>query len=69
MAVITGGRVIGGNNPAQAGVKNRVYRADAIPTDTNIGFEGTPPDLTLAENVSTGFMYERRATVWTRIDT
>lgn len=69
MAVITGGRVIGGNNPAQAGVKNRVYRSEGVPTDTNIGFEGTPPDLTLAENVSTGFLYERRASVWTRIDT
>lgn len=69
MAVITGGSVIGGNNPAQAGVKNRVYRATAIPTDTNIGFDGTPPDGTLAENVTTGFVYERQLGVWTRIDT
>lgn len=69
MAVITGGSVIGGNNPAQAGVKNRVYRSTTVPTDTNIGYDGTPPNLTLAEDVSTGFVYERRAGVWTRIDT
>lgn len=69
MAVITGGKVIGGNNPAQAGVKNRVYRAEAVPTDTNIGYDGTPPNGTLAENVLTGFLYERQAGVWTRIDT
>ncbi|MBM7788859.1 hypothetical protein [Tenggerimyces flavus] len=69
MTVITGGKVIGGNNPGQALVKNRVYRAEGVPTDTNIGFEGTPPDLTLAENVLTGFVYERRTAVWTRIDT
>jgi hypothetical protein len=69
VAVITGGKVIGGANPAQAGVKNRVYRADGVPTDTNIGYDGTPANGTLAENVATGFVYERQAGIWVRIDT
>lgn len=69
MAVISGGKVIGGNNPGQSGVKNRVYRAEGVPTDSNIGFDGTPPNGTLAENVLTGFVYERQLAVWTRIDT
>lgn len=74
MAVITGGSVIGGNNPGQAGVKNRVYRSVGVPTDTNIGWSdttpATPPNGTLAENVSTGFVYEKQAVGgWTRIDT
>jgi hypothetical protein len=68
MGVITGGRVSlpGVVTP---GVKNRVYRAEAVPTDTNIGYDGTPPNGTLAENVLTGFVYERQAAVWVRIDT
>ena len=69
MAVISGGLVIGGNNPGQAQVKNRVYRANAVPTDANIGYEGTPANGTLAENVVTGFLYERQAAVWVRVDT
>jgi hypothetical protein len=68
MAVITGGKVITGSG-ANAGVKNRIYRADAVPTDANIGYDGTPPNGTLAENVATGFVYERQAAVWVRIDT
>lgn len=69
MAVISGGKVIGGNNPAQAGVKPRIYSATAVPTDTNIGYEGTPPNATLAQNVLTGFLYERQAGSWVRVDT
>jgi hypothetical protein len=40
-----------------------------VPTDTTIGYDGTPTNGTLAENVVTGFVYERQAGVWVRIDT
>lgn len=73
MAVITGGTVIGpppapgaGSN-ANVGVKNTIYRAAAVPTDTNIGV--TAVNGMLAENVTTGFVYERQGGLWVRIDT
>jgi hypothetical protein len=69
MAVISGGKVIGGANPAQAGVKARVYRSNAVPTDSTIGYDGTPPNGTLAENTATGFLYERQGGAWVRVDT
>jgi hypothetical protein len=70
MAVIAGGKVITDTaavtiSPAKA----RVYHADGIPTDTNIGYDGTPPNGTLADNTNTKFVYERQAGVWVRIDT
>lgn len=65
MGIITGGTVIGpGVNP---GTKNRVYKTEAVPTDANIGV--TAANGMLAENVVTGFVYERQAGVWVRIDT
>lgn len=73
MAVITGGQVIGpppapgaGSN-ANVGVKNTVYRTTGVPTDTTIGV--TAANGMLAENVTTGFLYERQGGVWVRIDT
>lgn len=73
MAVITGGTVIGpppaagaGSN-ANVGVKNTVYRTVAVPTDTTIGV--TAANGMLAENTATGFLYERQAGVWVRVDT
>jgi hypothetical protein len=70
MAVISGGKVITATpavtiSPAKA----RVYHVDGVPTDANIGYDGTPPNGTLADNTITGFMYERQAAVWVRIDT
>lgn len=70
MAVISGGKVITATpavtiSPAKA----RVYHADGVPTDTTIGYDGTPPNGTLADNTVTGFVYERQAGVWVRIDT
>lgn len=69
MAVITGGLVVGppGTGNANPGTKNTVYRSTGVPTDTNIGV--TAANGMLAENVSTGFLYERQAGVWVRIDT
>lgn len=66
MAVISGGRVIEPStlNP---GLKNRIYKAEGVPTDANIGV--TAANGMLAENVLTGFVYERQAGVWVRIDT
>jgi hypothetical protein len=68
MAVITGGTVI----PPQAstqnpGVKQTIYRTAGVPTDATIGV--TAANAMLAENTLTGFVYERQAGVWVRIDT
>lgn len=68
MAVINGGKVIP-TDPDQVGVKPRIYHTEGVPTDTNIGFDGTPTNGTLADNVLTGFLYERQAGAWVRIDT
>lgn len=66
MAVITGGKVIEPQT-TNPGLGNRIYRADGVPTDSNIGV--TAANGMLAENVATGFVYERQAGVWVRIDT
>jgi hypothetical protein len=66
MPVITGGQVIAPQT-TNPGLKNRIYRAEAVPTDSNIGV--TAANGLLAENVVTGFLYERQAGVWVRIDT
>jgi hypothetical protein len=68
MAVITGGTVI---PPAAAtanpGTKQTVYRTVAVPTDATIGVAAA--NGMLAENTVTGFVYERQAGAWVRIDT
>jgi len=66
MAVIFGGVVVApqATNP---GLKNRVYHTEGVPTDATIGV--TASNGQLAENVLTGFLYERQAGVWVRIDT
>ena len=66
MPVITGGKVIEPST-ANPGLKQRIYKAEAVPTDANIGVTAT--NGMLAENVATGFVYERQAGVWVRIDT
>lgn len=66
MPVITGGKVIEPST-ANPGLKNRVYKAEAVPTDANIGV--TAANGMIAENVATGFVYERQAGSWVRIDT
>lgn len=68
MGVVTGGKVIAPQT-TNPGLKNRIYKAEAVPTDANIGYDGTPPNGALAENVVTGFVYERQAGVWVRVDT
>lgn len=68
MAMIAGGKVINTSTKIE-GSKERIYKTNGVPTDTNLGFDGTPPNGTLAEDVLTGFIYERQLAVWTRIDT
>lgn len=68
MGIIFGGNVIP-TDPDQTGVKPRIYKTEGVPTDTTIGFDGIPPNGTLATNVLTSFVYERQLAVWTRIDT
>jgi hypothetical protein len=65
--VITGGNVINGGNAGQAGVKSTIYATNGVPTDSTIGV--TAANGMLAQNVLTGFVYERQAGVWVRIDT
>lgn len=66
MPVIFGGKVIEAQT-TNPGLKNRVYHTEGVPTDATIGV--TAANGQLAENVLTGFLYERQAGVWTRIDT
>ena len=66
MAVIFGGKVIEPQT-TNPGLKNRVYHTEGVPTDATIGV--TAANAMLAENVLTGFMYERQAGAWVRIDT
>ena len=66
MAVISGGKVIEAGT-TNAGVKNRIYRTEGVPTDATIGVAAANGQL--AENVQTGNLYERQAGVWVRIDT
>jgi hypothetical protein len=66
MAVISGGKVVEPQT-TNPGLKNRVYSTEGVPTDTTIGV--TAANGMLAQNVATGFVYERQAGVWVRIDT
>lgn len=66
MAVITGGRIIEPQT-TNPGLANRIYPTDGVPTDANIGLAAV--NGMLAENVATGFVYERQAGVWVRVDT
>jgi hypothetical protein len=60
--VIKGGTVMPGSKP-------RVTMVEAVPTDANVGGGySTPANGELAENVVTGYVYERQVGVWTRID-
>lgn len=66
MGIITGGKVIE-QGTANPGVRGRIYRTEAVPTDANIGV--TAANGMIAENVLNGNLYERQAGVWVRIDT
>jgi hypothetical protein len=69
MPHISGGKVAL-PSPNALGVKLRIYWVDnAVPSDANIGYDGTPPNGTIAVNTTNGNVYERQAGVWTRIDT
>lgn len=66
MGIITGGKVIEGQT-TNPGIRGRIYRVDAVPTDTNLGI--TVANGMIAENVTNGNLYERQAGVWVRVDT
>lgn len=74
MGIITSGNIIQGN--AIPGSKARITYTDVLPTDAVVGGSSgaagaarTPANGELAMNVTNGNVYERIATVWTRIDT
>lgn len=66
MPIITGGKIIEPQtiNP---GIRGRIYRVEAVPTDSNIGV--TAANGMIAENVTNNNLYERQAGTWVRIDT
>lgn len=66
MSVIFGGKVIEPQT-TNPGTKPRVYYTEGVPTDATIGVAAA--NGMLASNVATGFVYERQAAVWVRIDT
>lgn len=70
MPIITGGKVIEGQatNP---GLKQRVYHTEGVPAadGSNLGVAGFVANGMVAVNVLTGFVYERQAGAWVRIDT
>ena len=72
MPIVAGGVVIppttaGVTNP---GIQQAVYKVEAVPTDANIGVAAAAlTNGMLAQNVVTGFLYERQAGAWVRIDT
>lgn len=84
MAMISGGNVIPPGAlasgiqgpPAIPDSKLRItWIENAVPTDALVGGSAgangaarTPANGELACNVTTGFMYERQATVWTKIN-
>lgn len=65
MAVISGGNIIAPG--ANTGARERVYPTNGVPTDATIGV--TAANGMFAQNVLTGFLYERQAGAWVRIDT
>lgn len=68
MAIITGGMVSPPGVRAE-GVAPKVYYTVAVPTDATISSAFTAANGDLAVNTVTGFVYERQAGVWNRIDT
>jgi hypothetical protein len=64
--IISGGNVI----PPSATARQKVFSVEGIPTDANIGLPtASIVNGLLAQNVTTGFVYERRAGAWVRCDT
>jgi hypothetical protein len=69
MPIISGGRIIE-PGPANPGTRTQIYSVEGVPTDANIGIPAASiVNGMFAQNVTTGFVYERRAGVWTRMDT
>jgi hypothetical protein len=68
MSVITGGAVSppGVRTP---GTRPGIYVTTDVPTDALVSSLFTPSNGDIAVNTVTGFVYERQATVWVRIDT
>lgn len=70
MAIITGGNIVEPGPPVIEADRPRTTITQAVPTDALVGGGyRTPANAELAINVATGFVYERQAAVWVRIDT
>lgn len=69
MPIITGGNIIP-PGPPNPGTKQPIYATQGLPTDATIGIPvANIINGMLATDVLTGHLYERRAGVWTRMDT
>jgi hypothetical protein len=68
--IITGGNIMPPHPTAGAGLRQTVYAVEGVPTDANIGLPASAiVNGMLAQNVVSGFLYERAGGVWTRRDT
>jgi hypothetical protein len=66
--ILTGGSGImpPANNP---GTRTQIYATQGVPSDSNIGLPvASIVNGMLCQDVTTGHLYERRASVWTRAD-
>jgi hypothetical protein len=68
MAVISGGTV-SAPGVQSVGNRNPEYYTNGVPTDATVSSAFTPANGAVAVNVLTGFIYERQAGSWVRIDT
>jgi hypothetical protein len=68
MGIISGGNVM--SPSPSAGLRSEIYAVEGVPTDANIGVPAANIiNGMFATNVLTGFLYERRAGAWVRMDT
>lgn len=70
MPVITGGNVIRGGTVI-APAADRIIYTNGVPTDALVsgGYAPTPSNGQLAQDINTGFVYERQAGAYVRVDT
>jgi hypothetical protein len=66
MPTVSGGRVTE-KGIVSPGTRERILSVEGVPTDALIGQAAA--NGMLAQNVLTGFVYERQAGAWVRIDT
>jgi hypothetical protein len=70
MPIISGGSIMPPHPTAGAGLRTKPYAVQGVPTDANIGLPASAiVNGLIAQDVTTTFLYERRAGAWVRMDT